>query len=156
MQFFDQSSSVGQINGIVDNQIRLTILPRPLLHVPEKGEPIWRFQRILFNEKGEPDKDGKYSIHPGKFEKIKKEVTEITKIKSAEKYEKITNGLRTSTPVVAYNWIEVTNGTPYPTTVEIFSAGNSQNESLVKKLNIKAFHNKYYKLDKIVNMIFIS
>lgn len=148
LQFFDQSSSVGQINGIVDNQIRLTILPRPLLHVPEKGEPIWRFQRILFNEKGEPDKDGKYSIHPGKFEKIKKEVTEITKIKSAEKYEKITNGLRTSTPVVAYNWIEVTNGTPYPTTVEIFSAGNSQNESLVKKLNIKAFHNKYYKLDK--------
>ena len=147
LQFFDQSSSTGQINGIVDNKIRLTILPKPLLHIPELGEPVWRFQRIMFNEKGEPDKNGKYSIHPGKFEKIEKEVTEVTKITDGSDYEKITNSIRTAIPVTAYNWIEVTNGNPYPTDVEVYTEIDNKKE-LETTINVKGFSYKYYKLER--------
>lgn len=146
LQFFDQSSSTGQINGIVDNKIRLTILPKPLLHIPELGEPVWRFQRIMFNEKGEPDKNGKYSIHPGKFEKIEKEVTEVTKITDGSDYEKITNSIRTVIPVTAYNWIEVTNGNPYATDIEIYKVDNLK-KILETTIKIKGYSYKYYKLN---------
>lgn len=78
----------------------------------------------MFNEKGEPDKNGKYSIHPGKFEKIEKEVTKVTEITDGSDYEKITNSIRTVTPVTAYNWIEVTNGNPYATDIEIYKVDN--------------------------------
>lgn len=149
LQFFDQSSSTGQVNGIVDNQIRLTILPKPLLHIPELGEPVWRFQRIMFNEKGEPDKNGKYSIHPGKFEKIEKEVTEvtdITQLKGVKDYNKITNGKKTTIPVTAYDWIEVTNGNPYPTDVEVYTNVDNKQE-LETTINVKPFGYNYYKLE---------
>lgn len=147
LQFFDQSSSSGQINGIVDNQIRLTILPKPLLHIPELGEPVWRFQRIMFNEKGEPDKNGKYSLHPGRFEKIEKIVTKVTNITDASDYNKITNGKKTATSVTAYDWIEVTNGNPYPTDVEVYTEIDNKKE-LETTINVKGFSYKYYKLER--------
>lgn len=147
LQFFDQSSSSGQINGIVDNQIRLTILPKPLLHIPELGEPVWRFQRIMFNEKGEPDKNGKYSLHPGRFEKIEKILTKVTNITDASDYNKITNGKKTAISVTSYDWIEVTNGNPYPTDVEVYTEIDNKKE-LETTINVKGFSYKYYKLER--------
>lgn len=147
LQFFGQESTTGTRKGIVNNQIRLTILPKPLLHIPEKGEPIWRFQRIMFNDKGEPDSKGKFSIHPGKFEKIKKEVTEVYKITSASDYPKKVNGKKTTNPIKAIEWIEVTNGNPYPTTVEIYTKEGNV-DKLAETLKLKPFQYKYHKLSK--------
>lgn len=56
--------SIGKHSSYVENtqnNLQLTILPKPFVHLPHKGEPLWRIQRILFNEFGEADKNGKYS-----------------------------------------------------------------------------------------------
>lgn len=57
-----------------ETYLRFTILPAPLIHTPAmgvsivnnelkyEGEAIWRFKRILFNEKGEPDNKGHYTV----------------------------------------------------------------------------------------------
>jgi hypothetical protein len=52
------------ITGLVNNKIRFTILPKPLIHIPDvsQGEPPWRFKRMLFNAQGEYDPNGKYTI----------------------------------------------------------------------------------------------
>ena len=73
----------------LDDCIRFTILPAPFIHVPQIGvdaetkkkfpfldvdvdaEPIWRFKRLLFNEKGEADKNGHYTVIPTEKETIK-------------------------------------------------------------------------------------
>ena len=52
------------ITGLVNNKIRFTILPKPLIHIPniELGEPPWRFKRMLFDAEGNYDINGKYTI----------------------------------------------------------------------------------------------
>ena len=52
------------ITGLVNNKIRFTILPKPLIHIPDlrNGEPPWRFKRMLFNAQGEYDANGKYTL----------------------------------------------------------------------------------------------
>lgn len=56
-----------------ETYIRFSILPKPLIHYPfikfgtdnpfkNVGEPFWRFKKILFNEKGEPDNKGHYTV----------------------------------------------------------------------------------------------
>lgn len=57
-----------------ETYLRFTILPAPLIHTPAigvslinnelkyNGEAMWRFKRILFNEKGEPDNKGHYTV----------------------------------------------------------------------------------------------
>lgn len=64
LQFLDQASSESPLNGLVNNKFRFTILPKPLVHIPDigKGEPPWRFKKMLFNSKGEYDPNGKYTI----------------------------------------------------------------------------------------------
>lgn len=64
LQYIDQASSTSPLNGLVNNKIRFTILPKPIVHVPniEIGEPPWRFKKLLFNEKGEYDPNGKYTL----------------------------------------------------------------------------------------------
>ena len=56
-------------NGIVlyDN-LRFTILPKPFVHLPHKGEPIWKIRPILFDDKGEPTIKGRYSVLPTSFD----------------------------------------------------------------------------------------
>jgi hypothetical protein len=44
------------------NKLKLTILPKPFVHLPHDGEPVWRIKKILFNADGEPDNNGKYSV----------------------------------------------------------------------------------------------
>jgi hypothetical protein len=64
IQYIDQTSSDAPLTGLVNNKFRFTILPKPLVHIPNlgKGEPPWRFKRMLFNHKGEYDPNGKYTI----------------------------------------------------------------------------------------------
>jgi hypothetical protein len=52
------------ITGLVNNKIRFTILPKPYIHVPvlSQGEPPWRFKKMLFDDKGNYDPNGKYTF----------------------------------------------------------------------------------------------
>lgn len=64
LQYINQSSSDAPLTGLVNNKIRFTILPKPLMHIPvlSQGEPPWRFKKMLFNDKGEYDSNGKYTL----------------------------------------------------------------------------------------------
>ena len=64
LQYINQSSSDAPLTGLVNNKFRFTILPKPLVHIPNlaKGEPPWRFKKMLFNDKGEYDPNGKYTL----------------------------------------------------------------------------------------------
>jgi hypothetical protein len=52
------------ITGLANNKIRFTILPKPLVHIPDlsQGEPPWRFKKMLFNAQGDYDANGKYTL----------------------------------------------------------------------------------------------
>lgn len=64
IQYINQASSDAPLTGLVNNKFRFTILPKPLIHIPvlSEGEPPWRFKKMLFNDKGEYDPNGKYTI----------------------------------------------------------------------------------------------
>lgn len=64
IQYIDQASSDAPLTGLVNNKFRFTILPKPLMHIPNlsSGEPPWRFKKMLFNDKGEYDSNGKYTL----------------------------------------------------------------------------------------------
>ena len=64
LQFIDQASSDSPITGLVNNRLRFTILPKPLIHIPnlQQGEPPWRFKRMLFDADGSYNPNGKYTI----------------------------------------------------------------------------------------------
>lgn len=66
LQFMDQASSDSPITGLVNNRIRFTILPKPLIHIPNLTgntmEPPWRFKRMLFDADGSYNPNGKYTI----------------------------------------------------------------------------------------------
>ena len=64
IQYIDQASSDAPLTGLVNNKFRFTILPKPLIHIPNLslGEPPWRFKKMLFNDKGEYDSNGKYTL----------------------------------------------------------------------------------------------
>ena len=52
------------ITGLVNNKLRFTILPKPLIHIPDisNGEPPWRFKRMLFDAEGNYSPNGKFTI----------------------------------------------------------------------------------------------
>jgi hypothetical protein len=65
LEFFDTATSNESLaNGLVNNSFRLTILPKPKIHIPnvDKGEKPWGFRLFLFDENGEFDLNGKYTI----------------------------------------------------------------------------------------------
>lgn len=64
IQYIDQASSDSPLTGLVNNKFRFTILPKPFIHVPDvsEGEAPWQFTKMLFNEKGEYDPNGRYTI----------------------------------------------------------------------------------------------
>lgn len=66
LEFFDTATSdESPANGLVNNSFRLTILPKPKVHIPnvDKGEKPWGFKLFLFDENGEFDLNGKYTIN---------------------------------------------------------------------------------------------
>lgn len=65
LQYLDQSlTQESPLTGLINNKIRFTILPKPLMHIPDisEGEPPWRFKRMTFDAKGNYDPNGKYTI----------------------------------------------------------------------------------------------
>ena len=67
IQYIDQASSDAPLTGLVNNKLRFTILPKPYIHTPilSKGEAPWQFKKMLFNDKGEFDANGKYTFVEG-------------------------------------------------------------------------------------------
>lgn len=43
-------------------KLKLTILPKPFVHLPCKNEPAYRIQRILFDYNGTPNQNGNYTV----------------------------------------------------------------------------------------------
>ena len=64
LQYIDPAYGDQEITGLANNKIRFTILPKPLVHIPNiaEGEPPWRFKRMLFDAEGNYDPNGKYTI----------------------------------------------------------------------------------------------
>lgn len=65
LQYIDQSYGDQEITGLANNKIRFTILPKPLMHIPNlsAGEPPWRFKKMLFDSEGNYNPNGKYTIN---------------------------------------------------------------------------------------------
>ena len=65
IQYIDQASSDAPLTGLVNNKFRFTVLPKPLVHIPNlaQGEPPWRFKKLLFDSNGNYDPNGKYTIY---------------------------------------------------------------------------------------------
>lgn len=61
---FIESLPNASLAGLVNNKFRFTILPKPLIHIPSlsNGEPPWRFKKMLFDDKGNYDPNGKFTI----------------------------------------------------------------------------------------------
>lgn len=65
LQYIDAASSnASPANGLVNNKIKFTILPKPVIHVPNigKGEKPWGFVLLLFDSSGKYNLNGKYTI----------------------------------------------------------------------------------------------
>jgi len=67
IQYIDQASSDAPLTGLVNNKLRFTILPKPYIHIPilSKGEAPWQFKKMLFDDKGHFDVNGKYTFAEG-------------------------------------------------------------------------------------------
>ena len=67
IQYIDQGSTDSPVIGTVNNKLRFTILPKPLVYINPKKLTI---KKILFNENGDFDKNGKYTLSDTKFYEI--------------------------------------------------------------------------------------
>ena len=67
IQYIDQGSTDSPVIGTVNNKLRFTILPKPLVYINPKKLTI---KKILFNENGDFDKNGKYTLSDTKFDEI--------------------------------------------------------------------------------------
>lgn len=67
IQYIDQGSTDSPVIGTVNNKLRFTILPKPLVYINQKELTI---KKILFNENGDFDKNGKYTLSDTKFDEI--------------------------------------------------------------------------------------
>ena len=67
IQYIDQGSTDSPVIGTVNNKLRFTILPKPLVYINPKELTI---KKILFNEHGDFDKNGKYTLSDTKFDEI--------------------------------------------------------------------------------------
>ena len=67
IQYIDQGSTDSPVIGTVNNKLRFTILPKPLVYINPKELTI---KNILFNENGDFDKNGKYTLSDTKFDEI--------------------------------------------------------------------------------------
>lgn len=67
IQYLDQASSDAPLTGLVNNKLRFTILPKPYVHTPilSKGEAPWQFKKMLFDDKGNFDANGKFTFAEG-------------------------------------------------------------------------------------------
>ncbi len=67
------------VDGVVYfDTLKFTILPKPFVHLPHKGEPLWRFKPILFDKDGNPDSKGRFSVRSKDDYNINEETREYT------------------------------------------------------------------------------
>ena len=79
VQYIGSKERLGESTSVKRDNVLINVLPKPFIHIPQVkvsaetdpsfkidvyGEAPWHVQRILFNEKGEPDPKGKYSVWP--------------------------------------------------------------------------------------------
>ena len=79
VQYIGSKERLGESTSVKRDNVLINVLPKPFIHIPQVevsaetkpsfkidvyGEAPWHIQRILFNEKGEPDSKGKYSVWP--------------------------------------------------------------------------------------------
>lgn len=62
LQYLDKVINNIDSNNLLEDVILFSIMPKPFIHLPNIGEPIWRGQRILFDNKGVASSKGKYSV----------------------------------------------------------------------------------------------
>ena len=62
IRYINSVTANSSYNNSTLNKLQITVLPKPFVYLPRKNEPAWRIQTILFNDKGEPDKNGKLSV----------------------------------------------------------------------------------------------
>ena len=67
LQYIEPAYGDQEIMGIANNKVRFTILPKPYIHTPDitHGEPRWRFKRLLFDNEGNYDPNGRLTISDG-------------------------------------------------------------------------------------------
>jgi hypothetical protein len=68
LQFIESLPEL-DLAGLIGNKFIFTILPKPYVHVPnvdltnlKLSEPPYRFKKILFNDKGELDSKGRFTL----------------------------------------------------------------------------------------------
>ena len=64
VSYVSPSSDDASVIGTPTDKIRVRVLPRPFMHLPNliEHEPPTRFRKVLFNKDGEYDKKGNYTI----------------------------------------------------------------------------------------------
>ena len=97
LQFIESLPEL-DLAGLIGNKFIFTILPKPYVHVPnvdftnlKLSEPPYRFKKILFNDKGELDNNGKFTLADTPTETINEEdkTISITGGDGDNKYELI-------------------------------------------------------------------
>ena len=100
LQYFDTASSnIYPSNGLVNNIVRLTIKPKPFIHIPkvDEGEKPWGFVPLLFDSQGNYDINGKYTVV---FDQEELPEASYTKFKN---YATYTTGTTTGTTDIKIN-----------------------------------------------------
>ncbi len=103
----------------VDNKFRFSILPKPYVHIPKvnfndknNSEPPWRFKKLLFNDKGEIDSNGRFTVNDIPTERVDNGyvyfngVNNSYQLKMNIKSGKLSYGLDTDASVMAKHMIE--------------------------------------------------
>lgn len=67
VQYFENAIDKDNASDPIGRKFLVSILPKPFVHKPHSNEPPFRFIRLLFDSKGFPDKNGKYSIKSDEF-----------------------------------------------------------------------------------------
>ena len=68
VQYFENAIDKDNASDPIGRKFLVSILPKPFIHKPYSDEPPFRFIKLLFDSKGFPDKNGKYSIKNEEFE----------------------------------------------------------------------------------------
>lgn len=147
LQYYPSTSSYNQVNGLVNNTIKVSVLPKPLIHVPVWGEPPWRFKKITYNANGVADPNGKYSFVQNELNLSSTGNDEVSAatlghfVSGFSDYRKVVNAVTTE-PISGtfYSYVNVRNGSNYNVEVHFFSNTNEDmgGETLVKSYTFRS------------------
>lgn len=105
IQYFENAIDKDNASDPIGRKFLVSILPKPFVHKPHQGEPLWRFIRLLFDYDGLPNKNGKYSIKSEEFDESNKEdYVEYTSTKNG-----VTATIRVDKKTGEYYFLNVTS-----------------------------------------------